>query len=48
MGLETLPHKVGPNKDVRDLNRGDCDTPILLVVWSVLGCDESHIGYLLG
>ena len=22
------PHKVGPNKDVRDLSGGDCDTPI--------------------
>ena len=28
VGLETLPHKVGSNEDVRDLSRGDCDTPI--------------------
>ena len=28
VGLETLPHKVGPNEDVRDLSGGDCDTPI--------------------
>ena len=26
--LEPLPHKVGPNEDVRDLSGGDCDTPI--------------------
>ena len=25
MGLETLPHKVGPNEEVRDLSGGDCD-----------------------
>ena len=25
MDLETLLHKVGPNKDVRDLSVGDCD-----------------------
>ena len=25
MDLETLLHKVGPNKDVRDLSEGDCD-----------------------
>ena len=28
VGLETLPHKVGSNEDVRDLSGGDCDTPI--------------------
>ena len=28
VGSETLPHKVGPNEDVRDLSGGDCDTPI--------------------
>ena len=28
VGLETLPHKVGPNEDVRDLSGGDYDTPI--------------------
>ena len=28
VGSETLPHKVGPNEDVRDLSEGDCDTPI--------------------
>ena len=27
-GSETLPHKVGPNEDVRDLSRGDCDALI--------------------
>ena len=48
MGLETLPHKVGPNEDVRDLNGGDCDTSNWLIVWCVWVCDKSHIGYLLG
>ena len=48
MGSETLPHKVGPNEDVRDLSGGDCDTPIWLIVWYVWMCDESHIRYLLG
>ena len=48
MGSETLPHKVGPNEDVRDLSEGDCDAPIWLVVWCVWVCDESHIEYLLG
>ena len=28
VGSETLPHKVGPNEDVRDLSGGYCDTPI--------------------
>ena len=28
VGLETLPHKVGPNEDVGNLSGGDCDTPI--------------------
>ena len=28
VGLETLPHKVGPNEDVRNLSGGDCDAPI--------------------
>ena len=28
VGSETLPHKVGPNEDIRDLSGGDCDTPI--------------------
>ena len=28
VGSETLPHKVGPNEDVRDLSGGDCDAPI--------------------
>ena len=28
VGSETLPHKVRPNEDVRDLSGGDCDTPI--------------------
>ena len=27
VGSETLPHKVGPNEDVRDLSGGDCDAP---------------------
>ena len=27
-GLRDTTHKVGPNEDVRDLSRGDCDTPI--------------------
>ena len=26
VGSETLPHKVDPNEDVRDLSGGDCDT----------------------
>ena len=30
MGSETLPHKVGPNEDVRDLSGGDCDAPNLI------------------
>ena len=47
MGSETLPHKVGPNEDVRDLSGGDCDAPIWLIMWYVWVCDESHIGYLL-
>ena len=25
---ETLPHKMGPNEDVRDLRGGDYDDPI--------------------
>ena len=45
---ETLPHKVGPNEDVRDLSEGDYDTSIWLIVWYVWVYDESHIGYLLG
>ena len=28
VGLKTLPYKVGPNEDVRDLSGGDCDAPI--------------------
>ena len=28
VGSETLPHKVGPKEDVRDLSGGDCDTSI--------------------
>ena len=28
VGLETLPHKMGPNEDIRDLSGGDCDTLI--------------------
>ena len=27
-GSDTIPHKVGPNKDVRDLSGGVCDIPI--------------------
>ena len=30
MGLATLPHKVGPNENVRDLSGGDCDAPNLI------------------
>ena len=48
MGSETLPHKVGPNEDVKDLSEGDCDAPIWLIVWCVWVCDECHIEYLLG
>ena len=48
VGLETLPHKVGPNEDVKDLNGGDYDAPIWLIMWCVWVCDKSHIGYLLG
>ena len=48
MGSETLPHKVDPNEDVRDLSEGDYDAPIWLIVWCMWVCDESHIGYLLG
>ena len=32
MGSETLPHKVGPNEDVKDLSGDDCDTPIWLIL----------------
>ena len=28
VGSETLPHKVDPNEDVRDLSGGDCDALI--------------------
>ena len=28
VGLETLPHKVSPNEDVRNLTAGDCDALI--------------------
>ena len=28
VGSATLPHKVGPNEDVRDLSREDCDALI--------------------
>ena len=28
VGLETLPHNVGLNEDVRDLSGGDYDAPI--------------------
>ena len=28
VGSEILPHKMGPNEDVRDLRRGDCDALI--------------------
>ena len=47
LGAETQLHKVGPNEDVRDLSRGDCDASIWLIIWCVWVCDESHIGYLL-
>ena len=30
VGLKTLPYKVGPNEDVRDLSRGDYDAPNLI------------------
>ena len=30
MDSETLPNKMGPNKDVRDLSQGDCDAPNLI------------------
>ena len=33
MGPETLPHKMGPNEDIRDLSGGDCDAPIWLIDW---------------
>ena len=42
VGSETLPHKVSPNKDVRDLSEGDYDVSIWLIVWCVLVCEESH------
>ena len=32
MGLETLPYKLDPNKDVKDLNEGVCDASICLIV----------------
>ena len=48
MSSETLPHKVGPNEDVRDLSRGDYNSPIWLIVWYAWVCNESHIGYLQG
>ena len=48
VGSEILPHKVGPNEDVRDLSEGDCDAQIWLIVWCVWVYDEFHIGYLLG
>ena len=28
VGLETLPHKVDPNEDIRDLSGRDCDALI--------------------
>ena len=28
VGSETISHKVGPNKNVRDLSGGDYDAPI--------------------
>ena len=28
VGSEILPHKVGPNEDVKDLSGGDCDALI--------------------
>ena len=48
MGSEILPHKVGPNEDVRDLSGVDCDAPIWLIVWCVWVSNKFHIGYLLG
>ena len=39
---------MGPNEDVRDLSKEDCDATNLLIVWCVWVCDESHIGYLQG
>ena len=30
VGSKTLPHKVGPNENVRDLSGGDYDTPNLI------------------
>ena len=48
MGSKTLPHKMDPNEDVRDLSEGDCGAPIWLIMWCVWVCDEFHIGYLLG
>ena len=43
VGLKTLPHKVDPNEDVRDLSGGDCDALIWLIVWCVWVCNESYI-----
>ena len=48
VGLETLPHNVSPNKDVRNLSGGDCIALIWVIVWYVWACDESHNRYLLG
>ena len=48
MGSETLPYKMDPNEDVRDLSGGDCDAPNLIDCVMCVVCDKSHIGYLLG
>ena len=37
MGSETLLHKVGPNEDIRDLSRGDCETQFDWL-YDVCGC----------
>ena len=44
MGLATLPHKVGPNEDVRDLSGGDCDAPNLIDCMMCVGVMSPTLG----
>jgi len=48
MGLMTLPYKVAPNENIRDLSGGDCDLPICMIVCCVWVCDKSYIKHILG
>ena len=51
-GPGTLQHNVGPDKDIKNLNRGYCDTPncvdLIVYMYVVQTCVKSHIRCLIG